>query len=186
MDQQLNQEGGRIRAEKIRIATDGVESICETILLLAHQGLALRGHDDNEVLDPAYDYFKERPKRLGNFNALLSLKCLTGDERLKTHLSRSHRKFKFVTAGCQNEIISLAGKVIQERILARVHRARFYSILADETGDVSKREQFSLVLRYSLDGSMYEDFLGFVDVTGCTTGKTYIIIITVILLYKWL
>ena len=33
IDQQLNEEGARIRAEKRNIATDGLESICEVVKL---------------------------------------------------------------------------------------------------------------------------------------------------------
>ena len=39
--------------------------------------------------------------------------------------------------------------------------AQHFSIICDETKDLSKNEQLSLVLRYLYDGCVYEEFVGF-------------------------
>ncbi|KAJ8884152.1 hypothetical protein PR048_016009 [Dryococelus australis] len=71
----------------------------------------------------------------------------------------------------QNELISIIGNLIQEQIVNRVKNARFYSVLGDETSDVSQTEQFCLCVRY-VDKDLVElreDFISFVavhDVTG--------------------
>jgi hypothetical protein len=41
--------------------------------------------------------------------------------------------------------------------------ARFYSIIFDETTDISAISQMSLSVRYTLSGKVFERFLAFVD-----------------------
>ena len=54
-------------------------------------------------------------------------------------------------------------RVIQ--IVEEIKRAEFYSIIADETRDISRMEQLSLCLRYVHpdDHSIKEQFFGFTD-----------------------
>ena len=47
-------------------------------------------------------------------------------------------------------------------ITAELQEASFYTIIADETKDISKREQLSIVLRYVNNAIFRECFLGFV------------------------
>ena len=78
----------------------------------------------------------------------------------------------------QNEIISTLGDVIQNKIVSKIQDAKFYSILADETTDVSMTEQMTMCIRYvdkvevedKLEYILREDFIGFVNVAD-TTGK---------------
>ncbi|GBM52532.1 hypothetical protein AVEN_230563-1 [Araneus ventricosus] len=77
----------------------------------------------------------------------------------------------------QNEIINTFGHLIQSQIVRNVRKSIFYSVLADETTDISQIEQFSLCVRYVEDHSykIREDFLTFVpvyDVTGACLANT--------------
>ena len=57
------------------------------------------------------------------------------------------------------------GKMIRDRISAEVRLSGFFSLMADETKDVSKQEQLSIVVRYvDREGIINERFLTFV---GC-------------------
>ena len=49
---------------------------------------------------------------------------------------------------------------VQEIICNNIHAAGFYSLLADETKNVSKREQLAIVLRYvdTEKASIHEHF----------------------------
>ncbi|GBN40674.1 hypothetical protein AVEN_128616-1 [Araneus ventricosus] len=77
----------------------------------------------------------------------------------------------------QNEIINTFGHLIQSQIVINVRKSIFYSVLADETTDISQIEQFSLCVRYVEDQSykIREHFLTFVpfyDVTGAGLDNT--------------
>lgn len=77
----------------------------------------------------------------------------------------------FTSPTIQNEIIDLCGKFIQENVVNRIKNAGFFTILADETQDISRYEQ--LCIRYvdnsSADGiCIREDFLEFVHIKDVT------------------
>ena len=75
----------------------------------------------------------------------------------------------------QNEIIQSFSQLIQRKIVEKINKNKFFSVLADETTDISQTEQFSLCIRYTNGGdggtpiTLREDFLLFVpvyDVSG--------------------
>ena len=53
---------------------------------------------------------------------------------------------KYISPAIQNEMIQLVGCAILDEIVHRVEEAKLYSIIADETPDNSKTEQFSACL----------------------------------------
>ncbi|KAG8223795.1 hypothetical protein J437_LFUL001516 [Ladona fulva] len=67
----------------------------------------------------------------------------------------------------QNEIISLCGDVIRDDITTDVKKAYAYSILADESSDISGKEQLSIGVRFFDEENMMvrEEFLGFVELS---------------------
>lgn len=52
----------------------------------------------------------------------------------------------------------------------QVKKAKYFSLIADETSDISRTEQVSICLRYIKDGTIHERFFGFYD-TAITTGE---------------
>ena len=52
---------------------------------------------------------------------------------------------------------------ILSQIFQRINNSGYYSILFDETTDLSHTSQLSLTVRYIHDGTVREDFLKFVD-----------------------
>lgn len=69
---------------------------------------------------------------------------------------------KYTSPLVQNEIISIGSDLVIEQISAELQKALCFAIIADESKDISKTEQLSIVVRYYLDGTIYERFLGFV------------------------
>jgi hypothetical protein len=47
-----------------------------------------------------------------------------------------------------------------------ISQAGYFSIQVDETKDISKKEQISIVLRYFLNGEIREEFLHFKEADG--------------------
>jgi len=62
------------------------------------------------------------------------------------------------------------GNAIQKQILSYISQCKYFSILTDETTDVSQTEQLSLSVRFIKDTKVHEEFLCFVPVSP-TTGK---------------
>lgn len=112
------------------------------------------------------------------FRALPSYRIECGDSDLLTNLETSNKNCTMISPIIQNEIIESIRIVIQNKIVERVKTAKFYSILCDETTDISTVEQLTLCVRYVdvLNCVIREDFLGFIKMES-TTG---IVIMTAI------
>lgn len=67
---------------------------------------------------------------------------------LKKHLLEAPNNATYLSGKMQNEIISVCGLTIQKQIASKINRAKFFSVLADETADVSGVEQFSICTCY--------------------------------------
>ncbi|GBP77619.1 Zinc finger MYM-type protein 1 [Eumeta japonica] len=56
-------------------------------------------------------------------------------------------------------------QVIRDEIKSEINFAKFVSVIADETSDISHREQMSVIFRYLTKTGIEERFVGFFDVT---------------------
>lgn len=101
----------------------------------------------------------------GVFYDLMSLKIDSGDERLRGHLDKCHKNAAYTSPKIQNELIALCGETIKDEIMNDVKKAKAYSIMADETADISGKEQLSLGLRFFDESQekVREEFMGFVE-----------------------
>ena len=87
------------------------------------------------------------PEHAGNFNALLRLQVSAGDRALADHLENSPGNEKYVTDYAQNHFIRIAASIIRSKVIREVLGSGFFSVIADGTTDISKKEQFSIVRR---------------------------------------
>ena len=72
----------------------------------------------------------------------------------------------------QNELINITGSQITEKIVTEEKKCGPFSILADESADVSAHEQLSILVRYTTKNEslciLMESFLGFISVFDLT------------------
>lgn len=145
-------------------------SVVQTILLCGRQNIALRGHrDDGKLL-----FTRETStscNQEGNFRELLRFRVQSGDTVLASHFSAGPGNATMISKTTQNDLIQICGQLLVEKIVAEVKEVKYFAIQADETTDVSTKEQVSLLLRYATKHSIAEAFVGFMDVTS-TTGCT--------------
>jgi len=97
------------------------------IRYLLRQGLALRGHTEKE----------------GNLVKLVELQSMECP-RLQQWLSDN----QYLSHGIVNEIIVLMGNTLLRNMLSKIRTARWFSIMADETRDISNCEQLTIVVRW--------------------------------------
>ena len=160
------------REKQVTENRDRIRPVIKTVLFCGRQGLALRGTDDYGCLTK-----EEPPVNDGNFWALLRFRIDAGDQNLESHLQNAPKNATYISPRIQNEIISACATLHMQQIVNEVRQANFFTVLADETCDISKKDQFSIVLRFVKEGSLYERFLTFVEVTdrtGAGLAKTLI------------
>lgn len=114
-----------------------VRIVMEGILYCCQQGIALRGHDKrHESLNPR------------NFLSLMTLLSRHSPEVLHESSSRA----TWLSPSFQNEIIDFFSNEVRCFIKCELHNAKYFTVLVDETKDISKREQLSIAFRYIKGG----------------------------------
>lgn len=152
------------RAKEKEENRTALRPIIESVLFCAEQELPLRGDHDSGA------FSLTRPvKKDGKFRALLRFRIKSGDKELEKHLMNSAKNATYLSPNIQNEIIQICSDIVTEKIIDKVDNADCFSLLGDETMDVSGIEQLSLCLRYvdfSKDSTpvLREDFIGFVPI----------------------
>ncbi|XP_025417875.1 uncharacterized protein LOC112688740 [Sipha flava] len=136
------------------------------LILCGRQNLVLRGHRDSGKIESN----DSKVMNEGNFREILRYRA-QGDIEMKTYLE-SLGKMKYTSHRSQNNMIDACNKILLDKVVSRVNTAKCFSILADETADISGVEQVSLCVRYFNSNTLKltEEFLQFVP-TNNMTGK---------------
>ena len=127
------------------------------IKFLLHQGLAFHGHDESED-----------SSNRGNFLELLEFLAGNSEEVRKYVLSNAPGNCILISPKIQKQIIQCCAIETRKKIIAELGDEP-YAILADESSDISHKEQLALCLRYvDKSGRPCERFIGVVHVDDTT------------------
>uniref|UniRef100_A0A1X7UEJ2 DUF4371 domain-containing protein n=1 Tax=Amphimedon queenslandica TaxID=400682 RepID=A0A1X7UEJ2_AMPQE len=120
--------------------------------------IALRGH--REAVDSL---------NRGNFIEILLL-LSRYDHVIQDRLQKGPRNALYTSHDIQNTIIHIMGQIVRQKISNDIQRAGYYSLLVDETKDISKKEQMSFVIRYvdPVSSNIAERFLTFIIAPNLT------------------
>ena len=117
-----------------------ITSIVKCLELCGRQGIALRGHrDDNTSTDLLYQ---------GKFKAVVNFRVESGDIVLQEHLKSWSSRETYISKTTQNELIHCMCDFIRDQIVADIIKSKFFSVSADEVTDFSNWEQLGIVFRY--------------------------------------
>ncbi|GBP16332.1 hypothetical protein EVAR_9926_1 [Eumeta japonica] len=70
------------------------------------------------------------------------------DMHLEQCSSTQNSVFSGLSSDIQNDLIKSIAQVIRDEIKSEINFAKFVSVIADETPDISHREQMSVIFRY--------------------------------------
>lgn len=133
-----------------------IKSIMKVILTLCRQNIPLRGHNESQT-----------SSNRGNFREILDL--VEGqDHFLQKKIGSLYKNATYLPPMMQNCIVMILGKMVKDKICEEVMESQAFTLLADETKDVSKTEQLSIVIRYVKAGQVCERFFGFVAFSDLT------------------
>lgn len=137
-----------------------LKPIINTLAFLGRQNIAIRGHRDDGSL---FDDSDTPSENKGNFRELLNFRISAGDDTLKSHLLTTQSRATYISKTTQNELLYIMGNLILKKVLDRVTQSMCYSVIFDETTDLSKISQLVTVIRYVYKNGVFEDFIGFLD-----------------------
>jgi hypothetical protein len=131
--------------------------VIETVVYLGKQGLPFKGHREDAMSN-----------NRGNFLELIQLRSL--DSQILAERC-DNLTCKYTSPQIQNELISL----LSEQVISNILPKDFFSVIVDETTDVSRHEQVSICVRYfsQLDNKVHEHFLGFVRTNSTTSSSLF-------------
>jgi len=160
------------RLRQVQENRNRLKPIIETIIFLGRQNISFRGHrdsgqimfhdteDSKNLTDPTYSIVKNE----GNFRELLKYRVMSGDTKLKNDLLNFNSKASYISPIIQEDLIKCCKEEILSFVLDEVNTNQLYSIIFDETTDVSHISQMSLTLRYiDKKNNIYERFVGFIN-----------------------
>ena len=107
-----------------------------------------------------------------NFQELFEFRCEAGDKNLSVHFENCHRNALYRCKIIQNELIQIISDQILDGIIAKVKKAKFYVVAAYEATNRGLQTQLTTTLRYVDEhDDVNEDFIGYTNITGDTTGE---------------
>lgn len=107
---------------------------------------------------------------MGQGNAILKYRS-KGDEILRNVLKDPGKRNKYISPTIQNEIIQSCNTILLRKIVNNINKSKCFSVLADETTNISTKEQLTICFRYISENNMLkEDFLQFFEIE-CLTGE---------------
>ena len=129
-----------------------IKTVAEVLLWTATQNIAQRGHRETEEVD-----------NRGNFLEILEM--IAKHDPVVQKKMKGKQNAKYTSSVIQNEILECLANMVREEIIQEVKESEVFSVIADETKDLKKKEQLSLVLRYYYNGAVQESFLDFQQAT---------------------
>lgn len=131
----------------------------EVLVTMEKHNIAIRGHQEED----------------SNFMAMLSV-LAKENSVLRDHLENAPRISKYTSPDIQNEIIFFSAKQILDGIIDNCKRSVIYALIADESTDVTNKEQISVCIRFvstKEDGKHFirEEFLTFVHADKGTNAE---------------
>jgi hypothetical protein len=137
-----------------------LNALIECARFLLHQGLPFYGHDECECLS-----------NQGNYLELLHFLFRNNEAIKRVTFSEVPRHNKLTSPDIQKDITQAAAEEITNVIIKDLDNSLF-SILIDESRDISIKEQMAVVLRYvNNNGHIIERFLGIQHVRNTTASS---------------
>ena len=113
-----------------------IRTVAEVLLKCCQQDMALRGHREDDI-----------SFNRGNFREWLDV-VANHDDVIKNKLQSGPHNAIYTSPDIQNTVINIMGDIVRSSICLAVQQSEMFSLLVDETRDISKVEQMSIVLRY--------------------------------------
>ncbi|KAM2675775.1 hypothetical protein EV1_002507 [Malus domestica] len=130
----------------------------DCIRFLLRQGLAFRGHDESED-----------SSNKGNFLELLKFLADHNEGIKDVVFKNAPENLKLTSPDIQKDLVYAAVRETTNAIMFDIGDDAFFSVLVDESRDISVKEQMAVVLRYvNTNGQVVERFVGIKHVPNTT------------------
>ena len=123
---------------------------------LVCQGLAFRGHDESKT-----------SSNRGNYIELIDMYSqFSLDDKVLEALESEKAAFSGLSSDIQNDIISCMYTLLMDEIKLRVQKAKYISLMADESTDIANHSQMAVSIRLLHNGEVHEHLVDVVEVSA--------------------
>ena len=130
-------------------------TIIELCLTISRQSLAFRGHRDSGALKI------ERPEQNeGNWREFLRYSC-TINENFRKFVDELNRNATYLSHFTFRKFQNIAAKIILKKMTKIISNQNFFSIMFDETSDLTGKNVITMIARFFDGKEIQEKFLGF-------------------------
>ena len=143
----------------------------DVVCFLAKQNLAFRGHRGENLNCLLKNQLAQSNQ--GNYMGLVSL-ISKYDSILRKHIEYSihncnHKSY--TSNDSQNKILEFIALNLKQKIKDEISRAKYYTMIIDSTPDISKVDQYALIIRYISEAKdqnleIKESFITFFEIEG--------------------
>lgn len=120
------------------------------------------------LLFATFNFYFLDDSRQGHFREILKYRA-KGDEFLRNVLEGSGKRNKYTSPIIQNEIIQSCNTILLRKLVNVINKSKCFSVLADETTDISTKEQLSICVRYIDENNrLHDNFLTFFEIDSLT------------------
>ena len=109
-----------------------------------------------------YFLIEHRMPHTTTFEDFIELQIDNGNEQLETHKRTCPSNATYVSKATTSELLRSISHCIEGDLLMRLKASQFISIMADESADVSSKEELSVCGRWLESGKPVEHFLGII------------------------
>ena len=138
-----------------------LKTLCEILCLTAERQIAQRESSQFRQKDVDLESLDFGPNS-GIFLAILGL-VAKHDKIVATKIRSGPNNAKYTHHTVQNALLGIMAEMVVQEISSEICSAQYFSVLADESKDMSKKEQVSVIVRYLFRGSIHEEFVGLTE-----------------------
>ena len=136
-----------------------IRTLCEVLLLTSEMKIAQRETGRYYRVNDCERDSLSHSAYAGNFLTIISA-IAKHDSIIARKIQKGPQNAKYTHHTIQNALLNIMSHLVLEQIAKELSEAEFFSIMADETKDVSKREVISVSIRYLYDNAIHEEFVG--------------------------
>ena len=135
-----------------------MKAIINLMLTMTRQNIAIRGNKDSGPL--AIEDFSTNE---GNWREMLKHMCIINPE-FKDFIENSSANATYISHHTFRKLQNISSNFILQAILKHINSANFFSIMFDETTDISGNNVLCIVVRYIRNNAIVEQFIGFFNI----------------------
>jgi hypothetical protein len=163
----INERLDSTKAKTMKLKRDRLSAIIKCLVYCWRQNIAISGHANEAIpLRPVEEYqpgIVLGDKNRGNFMQLMEFRREAGDQSFDSYVNK---KALYTSPAIQNEILNIKASQLTIKTVAQVTKSKYFSVIADETRDISNVEQLCVALRFYDMDTVQETFLSFVPLAS--------------------